>query len=205
MSQSTIHSLFPTPVYTTGLDYILSEKELNFIQSQEFQSNKYNHRSIDSYLLEKEELSKLRNEIDKHLQYYFKEIFQPNNKVSLNITQSWCNKTYPGEMHHKHAHTNSIVSGVYYLNANPETDRIYFDKGTFDPLQIEPINYNLYNASSWFFPVQTGMLVLFPSSLLHYVDVVKTDESRDVRVSMSFNTFVKGSIGSEFFLSELNL
>ena len=74
MSQSTMHSLFPTPVYTTGIDYILSEKELNFIQSQEFQSNKYNHRSIDSYLLEKEELSKLRNEIDKHVQYYFKEI-----------------------------------------------------------------------------------------------------------------------------------
>lgn len=205
MTQSNMHNLFPTPVYTTGLDYIISKKELDFIESQEFQSNKYNHRSINSYLLEEEELSTLRNEIDKHVQFYFKEVFQPDNKVSLNITQSWCNKTFPGEMHHKHAHTNSIISGVYYINANPETDRIYFDKGIFNPLEIEAVNYNIYNASTWYFPVETGMLVLFPSNLLHYVDIVKTDQSRDVRVSMSFNTFIKGSIGSEFFLSELNL
>ena len=205
MADTKIHNLFPTPVYTTGLDYIIPQDELNFIKSQDFQQNKYNHRSIDSYLLEREELSTLRNEIDKHVQFYFKEVYQPNNQVSLHITQSWCNKTFPGEMHHKHAHTNSLVSGVYYISANPNTDSIWFDKGIFNPLEIEPVTYNIHNASTWYYPVSTGMLVLFPSSLLHYVDIVQEDQERESRMSLSFNTFIKGSIGSEFFLSELNV
>jgi uncharacterized protein (TIGR02466 family) len=196
-----IHNLFPTAVSTTDLDYTIDNSEFDFINQQEFQDNRHNHRSVDSYLLEKNELSSLRNEINKHVQMYFKEVYQPNDHVSLHITQSWCNKTYPGEMHHKHAHTNSIISGVYYVSANADLDRIWFDKGNVDSLQIEPVNFNSYNATSWYFPVHSGQLVLFPSSLLHYVNVVE----KDVRVSLSFNTFVKGSIGSEFLLSELNL
>ena len=200
-----IHNLFPTPVSTTLLDYTIDPSELDFIKSQDFQKNKQNHQTTDSYLLARQELSSLRNEINKHVQHYFKEVYAPNDDVSLHITQSWCNKTYPGEMHHKHAHTNSIISGVYYVSASSDTDTIWFDRGTFDSLQIEPVEHNIHNASLWYFPVHTGMLVLFPSSLLHYVDVVKDNQQRESRISLSFNTFVKGSIGSEFHLSELKL
>ena len=196
-----IHNLFPTPVSTTLLDYTIDPSELDFINTQQYQDNRHNHRSVDSYLLDKQELVGLRSEINKQVEFYFNEVYVPKDDLSIHITQSWCNKTYPGEMHHKHAHSNSIVSGVYYVSANAQTDCIWFDRGGVDGIQIEPKEFNSHNSTSWHFPVHTGMLVLFPSSLLHYVNVVQ----KDVRISLSFNTFVRGTLGSEFGLSELNL
>ena len=206
MAQGTFNSLFPTPVYTHTADvYGLKAEEKDFISKLEFQENRLNHRSLDSYVLDREDMASLRNHIDHHLQIFFRETWQPGNGVSLKITQSWVNKCFPGEAHHKHAHTNSVISGVFYINADPSTDKIFFDKGTYDPLQLEPVDFNLWNSTSWYFPVTTGMLVLFPSNLLHFVDAVEGSNERDVRMSLSFNTFFEGTIGSEFLLSELQL
>lgn len=206
MTQGTFNSLFPTPVYTHTDDvYLLKSAEKDFVNQLEFQENRMNHRSVNSYVLDNENLKGLRAHIEQHLQIFFKETWQPGNDVSLKLTQSWINKCHPGEAHHKHAHTNSIVSGVYYINADPETDKIFFDKGVFDHMQINPVNFNIWNSSSWFFPVMSGMLVLFPSNLLHFVDAVESTSIRDVRMSLSFNTFFEGTVGSEFLLSELKL
>jgi uncharacterized protein (TIGR02466 family) len=206
MAQGTFNSLFPTPVYTHTTDvYDLKAEEKDFISKLEFQENRLNHRSLDSYVLDREDMASLRNHIDHHLQIFFRETWQPGNEVSLKITQSWVNKCFPGEAHHKHAHTNSVISGVFYLNADPSTDKIFFDNGTYDPLQIAPVEFNIWNSTSWYFPVTTGMLVLFPSHLLHFVDAVEGSNERDVRMSLSFNTFFEGTIGSEFLLSELKL
>ena len=46
------------------------------------------------------------------------------------------------------------------------------------------------------------MLVIFPSSLMHNVPTVKSDQ---VRISLAFNTFVKGVLGKDDQLSRVNL
>ena len=52
------------------------------------------------------------------------------------------------------------------------------------------------------FSVGTCDLVLFPSSLAH---MVEQTESQDTRISLSFNTFLKGLIGDEPTLTALHL
>ena len=60
----------------------------------------------------------------------------------------------------------------------------------------------MWNSSTWFFPVQTGDLFMFPSSTTHQVE---TKKGNNTRVSLAFNTFYKGNIGSNSKLIELKL
>ena len=63
-------------------------------------------------------------------------------------------------------------------------------------------NVNLWNSQTWFFPVETGDLIMFPSSTTHQVE---TKQGNNTRISLAFNTFYKGSVGSNFQLTELIL
>ena len=54
----------------------------------------------------------------------------------------------------------------------------------------------------WYMVVclETGQLVMFPSSTIHQVE---TKKGTNTRVSLAFNTFYKGIIGSNSNLTEL--
>jgi hypothetical protein len=43
---------------------------------------------------------------------------------------------------------------------------------------------------------------MFPSSTTHQVDVKK---GKNTRISLAFNTFIKGTLGDNFSLTELKL
>jgi uncharacterized protein (TIGR02466 family) len=197
-----LHNLFPQPVGIYKLDRDLTTKELSFIKGQETRPNMGNKTSVDNTILRNKELTKLRDFIETSVAGYFAAVHNPKHKVNLKITQSWCNYTEPGQWHHKHAHPNSFVSGVFYPQANRETDKIYFYRAGFQQIKFPPEKWNVYNSESWWFEVGTGDLVLFPSSLEHMVETVQGDQTR---ISLSFNTFPVGSVGDEMNLTGLNL
>jgi len=197
-----IHSLFPTPVAIYQLDRELTEKELSFIKGQETRANMGNVTSTDNTILRNRSMTKLRDFIESSVSEYFKSIYSPKHDVSLRVTQSWVNYTEPGQYHHKHAHPNSFVSGVFYPQANRETDKIYFYRDGFQQIKFPPNNWNIWNSESWWFEVGTGDLVLFPSSLTHMVETVKGENTR---ISLSFNTFPVGLVGEEMDLTGLKL
>ena len=70
------------------------------------------------------------------------------------------------------------------------------------PLQLNIKKFNVFNARSWWYTVQSGDLVLFPSSLIHGVDVKEGDNTR---ISLAFNVFLKGHVGNPKNLTELIL
>ena len=187
-----IHNLFPTPVGLYALDRKLSATELSFIKNIERHNNTGNTTSDDRNVLENKKLKKLRTFIEEKLNEYFKQVHDPKHDVRLAITQSWCNYTEPGQFHHKHAHPNSYISGVFYVNADAEKDRIFFYKDGYQQLKLPPNDWNLWNSESWWFEAGTGGLVLFPSSLTH---MVPNTESNETRISLSFNTFFEGQVG----------
>jgi uncharacterized protein (TIGR02466 family) len=197
-----MQNLFPQPVGIYQLDRDLTARELSFIKKQETRPNNGNTTSADNFLLRNKELTKLRDFIETSVVDYFRQTHNPKHKVNLRITQSWANYTEPGQWHHKHAHPNSFVSGVFYPQANRETDKIYFYKSGFQQIKFPPENWNVYNSESWWFAVGTGDLILFPSSLEHMVETVQGDQTR---ISLSFNTFPVGSIGDEVSLTGLNI
>lgn len=196
------HHLFPTPVSFFNLGRELTDEESDFLLNQEEKPNSGNTTSKERKLLESDKLAELRGFVELSLDKYLKEILSPKQNVGLRITQSWVNYTKPGQFHHKHAHPNSLISGVFYVKANKETDRIYFYKDGYQQIKLPVDQWNLFNSESWWLPIGTGELILFPSHFTHMVEAVKGD---DMRVSMSFNTFPTGHIGDDDNLTGLEL
>ena len=197
-----INNLFPTPVAFFKFDRDLTETELAFIKGQERHVNEGNTTSNDRKLLKNKELTELRNFVEDSMLEYFKAVYSPKFDVSLYLTQSWSNYTERGQYHHKHAHPNSIVSGVFYPQADRNVDKIYFYKDKYERMDIPAAEYNPYNSESWWFEVGAGDLILFPSNLTH---MVQTKEGEETRISIAFNTFLKGYIGSDESLTGLHL
>ena len=195
------YTLFPTPVakFELGRDY--SAEEMEFVGSQPTHNNMGNTTSDERYVLRHDTMANLREFVENSVAEYLKSIYAPKNEVSMRLTQSWLNYTKPGQFHHKHAHPNSFISGVLYMKAARQRDRIYFYKDGYKQISLPTDNYNLYNSESWWFEVGTGDLLLFPSSLTHMVETVQEDE----RISLSFNTFPVGYVGDESSLTALHL
>ena len=197
-----VHSLFPKPVGQFKLDRDLTEAELSFIKGQKTHPNMGNTTSDDMTLFESKELKDISDFCQNAVDEYLLRIYAPRNEVSLRFTQSWANYTQPGGYHHKHAHPNSFVSGVFYVNADSEKDKIFFYRDGYEQLKLPTDNWNLHNSESWWFAVGTGDLLLFPSGLTH---MVEQTQSAETRISISFNTFFKGYVGQDNDLTGLHL
>ena len=202
--QSTIHGLFPTPIYITKLPRQFSNKENKFIEKSKLDTykNEGNLTSNDDYILNSKTFISLKKELDGIVKDYFNKVISPSNNIKPYITQSWLNYTEQAQYHHTHAHPNSLVSGVLYINADKDNDKIKFFKTMYQIIKPEIKEYNLYNSETWWFPVETLDVILFPSSLIHRVEV---KQGTNTRISLAFNTFIKGTVGNNKKLTELRL
>lgn len=195
------HNLFPTAVGFFKLDNDITPSELSFVKSLEQRTNLGNTTSKNNYILKLPELKRLSDFVQKSIEEYITEIYNPKHDVRPVVTQSWANYTKPGQYHHKHSHPNSFVSGCVYVAA--KGDRIYFYKEQYQQIKLVTDNYNPYNSESWWFEVNEGDVILFPSSLTHMVQTL--EKNKEERISISFNTFLKGTIGSAEELTELEI
>ena len=121
---------------------------------------------------------------------------------STEITQSWLNYLYEGGYHNVHSHPNALVSGVLYFKCSPEKDSIRFYDTVPDQFKIPPKIYTEYNSCEWWFSVAPKKLLLFPAKTRHAVKIVRDN---DLRISLAFNVFIKGHLGSNTTLTELTL
>ena len=201
----TINNLFPIPIYTTKMDRGFTKQELQFVDNQKNKctNNSGNINTKDNYILNRKEFKNIKKFLDKHCKDYLDTIICPKDNIELYITQSWLNYTEANQYHHKHAHPNSVVSGVLYFDSDKKNDKILFssNKG-YQQIKPEIKDFNLWNSETWFFPVETGNLFMFPSSTNHQVE---TKKGANTRISLAFNTFYKGVLGSDTELTELIL
>jgi uncharacterized protein (TIGR02466 family) len=196
-----LHSLFPTAVGFFNLDRSLTEEEKDFLLTLEQRPNMGNRTSKDNFVLRNQCMTSLRSWMEDCVDEYFKATVNPKHAVNLRITQSWVNYSEPGQFHHKHAHPNSYVSGVFYIQTN-ENDKIYFYKDGYQQIKFPTAQWNEWNSESWWFEAAEGKLILFPSNLTHMVPTVEGDV---VRTSLSFNSFPVGVVGEELDLTGLKL
>jgi len=198
-----IISLFPTSVYCSNLNRNLSKKEKIFIEELKKTPHKNtgNIRTKNSYVLEENKFKILKKDLISLVEDYSNNVLQYINFIPF-ITQSWINFTEETEYHHQHAHPNSIISGVFYMNADEKNDKIFFFKNDNTTIVPNVKEYNIWNSSSWWIPIKTGDVVLFPSSLQH---MVETKKGTNTRTSLAFNVFAKGVFGENKTLTELKL
>ena len=205
MNKPEIHSIFPIPIYKTKIDRGFTKQELNFVKEQKKHctKNQGNINTKDSYILNRKEFKNIKKYLDKCCKDYLDTVICPKNNIELYITQSWLNYTETNQFHHQHQHPNSVISGVLYFDSNIKNDKILFSHPTvYQQIKPEVDKFNLWNSTTWFFPVETGNLFMFPSSTTHQVE---TKQGNNTRISLAFNTFYKGSVGSNTQLTELIL
>jgi uncharacterized protein (TIGR02466 family) len=202
--EATISSIFPTPIYNSKLNRELTNKELSFINKTKLDiyKNEGNTTSNNNYILNNNIFKDLKIDLDLRVQDYFQKVVSPTDSIKPYITQSWLNYTETNQYHHKHQHPNSLVSGVFYINCDDKFDKIKFFNDTYKTIKPEIKEWNIWNSESWWFPVKTGDIILFPSSLTH---MVETKQGTNTRISLAFNIFVKGTVGSNKSLTELIL
>lgn len=202
-SGALISGLFPAPVYKKNIDRSLTdqEKKISSIDYWAIQRGSDNSRSSNTDVLSKPSFFSIKQFLSICIEDYVTNIIAPQSKFNLYITQSWINFNKKGDSHHQHYHANSILSGVLYLHAI-ESDLISFH--TPMRSQIHIVNKpNWWNMKRIGVPIQTGDVILFQSNLEHGVEQIISDDH--VRVSLSFNTWFKGELGSENGLTKLAL
>ena len=196
-----IECLFPTAVGMTELPRPLTEAELNILLNQPMLQNFGNSKSQSTLVLDDPVLTDLRAWIQAQLDEYFTSVWKPSSAVCPRITHSWTNATATGQNHHMHAHPNSFISGTFYVQTRDD-DRIYFYDTTYRQVQVRPSEFTQLNSFSWWLPAAQNGLLMWPSGLQH---AVESKDTPGVRVSLSFNTWLQGDVGSEEWLTSLAL
>ncbi len=193
-----IIQLFPIPVSISSIPFNY-EKELEWIKKNKFNKKNcvegetriLNRQSDDSFILDSPELENIRLWIKSEIDVFVKSVMGSDNE--LVITQSWLNKNEKGQEHHEHMHPNSIISGVWYPQIHEKLPPIKFINRHQPQMNVGVRQYNTFNSSTFMLPLKMGELLIFPSHLTHGVPSNQSDE---VRISLSFNTWAKGSIGN---------
>ena len=207
-SQSLVHQMFSSPVAQHHLS-----RELTVLENKSFKEvlkkvipNQGNIRSYDDDVLEHKGLEDIKIFLEETVNKFVTDIYRPKNNVEFYITQSWLNINKNNMFHHKHYHPNSYLSGVLYLSCT-DNDVIQFHNMIhssilLDLFESKEEDANVFNSGLFSFSIKELDLMIFPSYLEHSVPTNNTNQKR---VSLSFNTFVRGEIGSKSSLSQVVL
>ena len=203
-----ITKLFSTPVFQSSEKYKFNKSELEFVHKQKENvaiNQNGNSYSKNNYVLDSPELKNLKEFCNKNLLMFFYDRFKVKKDIEIYITQSWINFNQKDTSHHRHKHVNSIISSVLFIKG--ETCPIIFynsERNLFGNLLSHDdfTAPNEDNTSQVYFNNQNGQLFLFPSTLMHSVAKNKSDVER---ISLSFNTFIRGQLGGDSSLQILNI
>ena len=185
-----IRDLFATPVYCDQIgDFEKVQSEIgNCIDNLDFEMNEYwgkthylSKNMFNEHLFDKYNLNALTKQIDYHLREYVKGANLPMKEYSYD--SSWVSMFKQGNYGHIHHHCAVDIAGVYYYKTNGEDGNIFFECPVpnmetsmgFIPL-ADRVNFR---------PIE-GRLLLFPGWLKHGIE---TNETKDTRISLSFNIF----------------
>jgi uncharacterized protein (TIGR02466 family) len=105
------------------------------------------------------------------------------------ITEAWININQKGHFNYSHDHPGSLFSAVYYVNGGADKGELEF-KTPIAPhtytISDEMVgSFNSFTGHAMVIPPVTGDLLIFPSWLLHRVNMSQSEEAR---ISIAFNS-----------------
>lgn len=133
------------------------------------------------------ELAELFTEIAKRLNDVHRA-FEFNPSLRPVITEAWININQKGHFNYSHDHPGSLFSGVYYVKGGPEKGELELKTPiaahTYTISGEMVGNFNAFTGHAMVIPPVTGDLLIFPSWLLHRVNMSQSEEER---ISIAFN------------------
>jgi len=145
-------------------------------------------KTIGDTLHTDKKFNKLFKQIEKEIKSFLNHTNLNNKIFDAYITKAWATCTFKDQYVSFHRHMASHFSFVYYVKAENQGNIVFIDDQTRLPgLQIERKEPNFtqwsnFNASRIEYPSQSGVLIIFPSSLYHET---LQNKSNDLRVSIS--------------------
>ena len=181
------------PTYCTNNTYNFTEKDIENIKSEKKEMAIGNFLSDNTYILNEQKYSDIKKYINFHIERYTKDILRVSNDNEVYITQSWLNFSNPNMSHHEHSHPNSFISGIMYVQSNEQCPTVFVMKDNMFSITPKFLEWNVYNSGMQQVYQKPGGVILFPSTLRHMVPPFK-GETTDTRITLSFNTYIKGKI-----------
>jgi uncharacterized protein (TIGR02466 family) len=188
------------PLVHTSTDFRLSSREEFLLHEMSGFEDIHNKEyatvnvSKNSALLESYGMDRVKNFMVNFTKDFVKNILKI--KQEFYLTQSWATKNAKGARHHEHIHPNTLLSCVYYVQADSGELTISTDRNGLFPnfdFNFELEEFNNFNSKSWTFQVKTGDMVLFPGHLNHSST---PNESDNDRIAIGANFFTRGIFGS---------
>ena len=205
MNKAIILPLFSTPVYLNNID---TYNAVNYVRSLEYIPNGFTDRegafihncffANNYYILNDPVLSLLKKNIEAEINSFLKDQLYFSKEINFNITTSWVVKHQTGHFSQSHFHSNSLYSGVVYLQVDDTSGGIFFEsKARQSPLyptemSIDIEEYTILNSVVWEYLPKNNDIIIFPSHLRHSVSV---NNSKIDRYVIAFNIYPSGILG----------
>jgi uncharacterized protein (TIGR02466 family) len=204
MNEFKVHELWPIPVYENHID--VKFEWLDKCKNSNYQRmhTKNGFISEDRYILN--ELPELKKEIENHCKLFTEKYMGTTNKVEFYLQNSWFLKHVKNDWGQIHYHSNSLLSGVYYLKTPPNSGNINFHKNClhmnmFPPsIRMENDIRNHFTAEQYSLTPEEGLIIIFPAQLEHSIG---TNKSEGDRYSVAFNFYLRGTLGKEEYILEI--
>ena len=188
-----LNPIFAEPILETKLD--IKPEWIEFIKNIDYKRNQFNNGYVSKNfeILEEEKLGSLKENINNVIKKYTEDYLKISNKFK--ITSSWIMKHIKNDYAQPHLHKNSIISGIFYLQAKQGSGDLVFSRNNFlsDTFSFDRINDNIINTHNVMFKVYEGLLLVFPSRIKHGTFKMPFDNYE--RICLSFNTFITNQIG----------
>ena len=174
------------------IDFDLIRSEFDNL---EFTKNLHNEISINRDLFNRPEFKEIKEALEKECEDYLRNAYNVNLFEKIEITNSWANRSTQGGSHQDHAHPFSVVSGVLYLDDNP--DNLNFAMNTSSQeipcyLYKKQIQATIRDLAGSEDNLKNHLLLIL-SNVGHQVFPAQLDTARR---TIAFNTFWKGCTGN---------
>lgn len=197
-----IFNIFPNPIFIENCPYkdlveeVVTDSLKNFSLSKNENCPNLFHldNELKKSFLKNPKLEKFNDWIVECCNYYVTDVLGYELSDTMLATDSWLNVCNKGGYQVFHHHTNSYISGTYYVNIEENHAPLMFrhvKSTTHTPVQSLSLNVDsrkstLYNSDASFMP-KNGQLFLWQSHLTHGYFF----NEKDNRISISMNFLPK--------------
>lgn len=189
--------IFPTPLYHSILD-IDEESQAdmeNYVREHFNPPKNEQHFFLQSpgNLAEQDFFKNLKTQAETLATDFWHSVGYERRE--LKITQMWSNYMKGRGFISEHNHSNSLVSGIFYLNFNNDSGATVFTDtyhGIHKMINVPNETDTKYNSHRFTVNGKNNMLILFPSYLNHYSEPC-VDGGERITISMNFLPIELGS------------
>jgi hypothetical protein len=180
---STLDSVFGTPIWTAELSP-MTDQEIELIRNlpyvpvpgHRYGEPKTTKHTVETYLLQRESgLARVRDEIEKAVDYYWHNILCVVENTKIEHRHSWVTKHVTGDSNSWHQNNNALITSILYVQAPDNSGDLIFRKDANlcnlfpNIMEMQFHTYNTYTHREYYITPRNNLLVVAPAQIEHCI------------------------------------